>query len=470
MACRRPDIHETARRAAAFLALPAILGAFALHTELKESHPAQDAVLAESPAAVTLTYTTEVQLALSTVAVRSASTDQTQAGAGNLSYLSEDRRDVLVLPLSERLPSGSYVVAWTTAGPDGHALSGEFGFRVDVPTAEAEPGATADGDTAVAGGPVAGAESGGVTDEAQGVDAGLSLDFAAMATRFVFYLGIVGVLGAIAFKVLVLGQAAQAGIPAAVIEGASARTWRIAAVAVSLLLVSVPLRLWFQAKAFFPDDIAGNLTTVTAGTAWSTGWWLQGVSGVLAAAGIALSRPRTGAAAGWRVMALGAVLMPIVPLVSGHAWADDPRAVSIAATYVHVVAASAWVGGLCCLLLAGLPALRQAPSGLPVLVGALSRLAMVAVGLLVLSGTVKAWLHLGAISDLWTTPWGRALLIKDLWVGGVMALGLYNWRVVRPALAINPSPGRLSRSGRFELALGAMVILVTSYLVVQPLN
>ena len=115
----------------ALLALPAILGAGRLHTELKSSDPAKDTVLAAPPARITLTYTTDVQLARSSASVHPSAAGAPAVSAGKLGYLANDRRDVLVLPLPEPLSGGGYTVRWTTAGPDGHPLSGDFAFRVD---------------------------------------------------------------------------------------------------------------------------------------------------------------------------------------------------------------------------------------------------------------------------------------------------------------------------------------------------
>ena len=180
---------------------------------------------------------------------------------------------------------------------------------------------------------------------------------------------------------------------------------------------------------------------------------------------------------GWAVTTLGVLLLPVVPVLSGHGWADSPRVLSAAATYLHVVAAGGWVGGLLCLLFAGLPALRQHAGGgaadtpgLAGMVGGFSRVARFAVALLLVSGAVKVWIHIGAVSDLWTTAWGRSLLVKDLVVAGVLALGLYNWRVVRPALAARPRTGLLMKPAVIELILGAAAVAVTSFLVAQPLT
>lgn len=464
--------------ALALLALPAILGAGRLHTELKSSDPAKDTVLAEPPAAITLTYTTDVQLAPSSVEVRPAGAGLAPAASGALAYLADDRKDVLVLPLTGRLGNGTYTVAWTTAGPDGHPIRGTFDFTVESPE-EAQEQAEA----------VAAAEAGLATtavDEAdvtepqgdEGAAPGV-FDSSGWLHRVLLYAGIVALLGGIVFRLLVLGHCAREGESRQVIDRASRNAALIVAGGLGFLLATVPMRLWDQAETLFPDDAAGNLLTVATGTPWAVGWWLQ-VGAVLLAllgGGLVLRAGKGGHPAGWKVIAAGALLLPVVPVLSGHGWSDDPRVLSVAATYLHVVAAGGWMGGLACLLMAGLPALRkhgsESPPGAPGIagmVGAFSRVAQAAVALLLVTGAIKVWVHIGSPSDLWTTAWGRTLLIKDLLVVGVLALGLYNWRVVRPALADSPHPGRLQRSAMVELVLGTAVVVVTSFLVTQPLG
>ena len=459
------------------LALPAILGAGWLHTELKESDPAEDAVLTESPAVVTLTYTTDVQLTLSTVEVRPAIPDATPVPAGEPAYLADDRRDVIVLPLSEPLGGGSHTVSWTTAGPDGHKLSGDFGFRVDLPVEDAREEAPAT--VVAAGDSLTQAGDAGTEGNSQAGVAESKSRFAFGRTfdRFALYLAILALLGAVAFRLLVLGSFARAGGSREVIVAATHRALLVGGLGLGILLALLPIRLWHQAAVFFPDDPLGNLFTVVTGTPWAVGWWMQLVSVLLVAGGLIVAGKGGARPAGWKIAAFGALLAPLVPVLSGHGWADSPRAVSAAATYLHVVAAGGWVGGLLCLLYAGIPALRKHGSaeavtrpGLASMVGAFSRVAQIAVALLLVTGAVKVWIHIGSLSDLWTTAWGRSLLVKDLVVAGVLALGFYNWRFVRPALAESPRFGLVRRPAMVELLLGAAAVAVTSYLVAQPLS
>ena len=482
---RRPGRRAWTRPGLALLALPAIIGGRWLHTELKESDPAEDAVLTESPAAVTLTYTTDVQLPLSSVEVRPAAPDAAPVPAGSLAYLGDDRRDVIVLPLNEALGGGVYVVAWTTAGPDGHRISGDFAFRVEA--SAADPSATsagtgvADRDSVAAPGTAETPLPGG-PPAADGPRSGAPrtapvVDPFRTGMGFLFYTCIITILGAVAFRTLVLGPCARSGESQEVIASAASRTSVLIAMGLGLLLFLVPLRLWKQAETFFPDDVPGNLLTVATGTPWAAGWWLH-LAGVIPVAGGLLIRGRNGVrAGGWKIITLGALLLPAVPVLSGHGWADSPRAVSAAATYLHVAAAGGWMGGLACLLFAGLPALhRRGDAAMPNapgaagMVGAFSRVAQAAVALLLVTGALKVWTHIDAASDLWTTPWGRSLLVKDGIVAGILALGLYNWRVVRPRLARGSGGRLLTRSAALELLLGTAAVGATAFLVTRPLG
>ena len=475
----RPRLRSPSSLAAAvaLLALPAVVGAGRLHTELKSSEPAADAVVAESPARIVLTYTTDVQLALSSASVHPSAADSPAVPAGTLRYLADDRHDVLVLPLPQPPGAGGHIVKWATAGPDGHPISGDFGFRVGLPAgetlAEAAEGEVQPGDPLT---PPADAGAEG-QPQADAAEPGSRFAYSRAFDRFGLYVGILGVLGAVAFRFLVLGSFAGAGASQKVVGTATDRAQLIGGLGLGVLAVLLPLRLLYQAATFFPDDIFGNMFAVAAGTPWAAGWWLQFVSVVLVAGGLLFARKRGARPTGWKIVALGALLLPLTPVLSGHGWSDSPRGLSAAATYLHVMAAGGWMGGLVCLLFAGIPALRGQDSeaapgapGIAEMVGAFSRVAQVAVGVLLATGALKVWIHIGTLSELWTTPWGRSLLVKDLIVAGVLLLGLYHWRVVRPRLERGVGSEAFKRSAVAELLLGTAAVIVTAILVAQPLR
>lgn len=429
---------------------------------------------------------------------------QTPMGGGEVAHLADGRRDVLVLPLAQPLLDGAYQVAWTTGGPDGHAVSGAFGFGVAQEVADT-PSTTLDTLDRAADAPGAGGgavldtlDVGGTMGETLGdtLDAGdtsgesdtldasgrsaatgnsaIGAALAPAATGFVFYLGVVGLLGAVAFRLLVAGVLARQG-SREVYQAAVGRAWKIAALSAGAVLASAPFRLWFQVQAFFPDDPAPYVRGLLTGTPWGAGWMLHAGLGVLAGAAVALARKQGPRGGGWGVAGISALCLPLVPVLSGHAWSAEPRSLAAPALYLHVTAAGIWIGGLFCVLFAGVPAVKRhaedaEEGGLAPMVAAFSRVAVVAVVLLAASGGANAWVRLEALAELWTTVWGRALLVKLAVVAGVMAMGFYNWRVVRPALAESPRPGLLTLPAFVELALAAAALAATSWLVVQPLG
>ncbi|HEU0300986.1 MAG TPA: CopD family protein, partial [Longimicrobium sp.] len=102
------------------------------------------------------------------------------------------------------------------------------------------------------------------------------------------------------------------------------------------------------------------------------------------------------------------------------------------------------------------------------MVRAFSPMALAGAAAVGLTGVVNIVFQLNALSDLWGTGYGRVLLLKLALLGGVAALGWYNWRRVLPALGGEPGTQRLRRSARAELGLGAAVLLVTAILVALP--
>lgn len=112
----------------------------AAHERLVASDPEADAVLADTPETVTLTFSGELE-ADSGFEILDAT--GTVVGTGGLD-LDVAERNVLHGAVAITVP-GRYVVRWTITGLDGHALAGELAFSVGDPpdTAMRVPGAVA---------------------------------------------------------------------------------------------------------------------------------------------------------------------------------------------------------------------------------------------------------------------------------------------------------------------------------------
>ena len=126
-----------------------------------------------------------------------------------------------------------------------------------------------------------------------------------------------------------------------------------------------------------------------------------------------------------------------------------------------MLAAGAWIGGLA-VLVAALPAATRAlepgerTRALSAVVGRFSGLALISVALLLIGGIAQSLLELGAVNDLWDTPFGRAIAIKAALVVVLLGLGALNRRRTLPRLQRaadeGASPGAARRAAAAHAA------------------
>jgi putative copper export protein len=141
----------------------------------------------------------------------------------------------------------------------------------------------------------------------------------------------------------------------------------------------------------------------------------------------------------------------------------------------HLLAASLWIGTLFVLIAVGTavalssryPADRRGPA-VAALVHAFSPLALVMGGALALLGLSLVWRELPSLDALWTTPYGRTLMVKLAFVAMVFGFGARNFRHVKPQLGSESAAHGLRRSAGFELGLALVVLVVTAVLAGMP--
>ena len=441
-------IARNYRRWALVLALAAFPSRAHAHPVLVRSVPAKDATLTATPSTIRLTFSESVEWSLSTLTLEGpggASIALGKVGRG------ADSAQVIVAAIGTALPNGTYTVKWRAAGKDGHGTRGQFSFVVA---------------TAAKG---AGEHE---QDESAPFDSGSPLY---VAVRFVRYAGLLSLIGAAAFALGVLTRVRSEGRfdAAAFRRDASARARTVARWSASILLASSALRLAAQVVSLgeLPSLGRGAMyETVLLRTTWGHAWLLEVGATLVALWGLTRARP----ALGWRAAAFAAPVLALAAALSGHAVAVQDRPVlAITSDTLHVLSASGWVGSLLTLFVAGIPAAlalgrETAEPAVRALVESFSPTALAFAGLLALSGALTAWLHLGSLSALWGSTFGRTLMVKLALLGGVAGTGAYNWRRVRPALGRQGGAARLRTSAAVELAFATAVVAVTAVLVATP--
>ncbi len=319
------------------------------------------------------------------------------------------------------LGTGVYSVIWTTiSAVDGHLASGTFAFGVGV-SAVNLPATSA---TSAAPGPSP----------------------LTSASRWLLYAGLMGLVGAAVVGLVCFGVPRRPAWPWLFVVA-----WGVAVVGVVGIGAgearTAHLGLSHLFGSTFGHQIAVRVVPLLVGAA-------------VAAVALLVS-PRS-----WRRRVMVAVLG-----LAGLAamWGDVTDSHAAAARslsglkmveqWLHFVSAGVWIGGLVTLLI-GLIGLHSAGRGQAA--RRYSNLALAAVAVLVASGTLRAIDEIGSWNALFSSSFGRLILVKSALLLVLVGLGARNR--YRSVPEVEGSARPLLTLGRVELGLAAVVLVATAVL------
>lgn len=457
------------------------------HTHLRSSTPAAGTELAAVPNEVRLTFSEPITLSLTRIELLGPD------GAVVALLAPEQPADspqVVLARITGELRAGEYQVSWQTAGRDGHPVRGGFGFAIAANalgldddaggalaarSQERSTPASPSVSPFTSASPPTNASPGASAFDADGVGGfGVGSPLYALV-RLLAFIGVLGVVGVMSFRLLVLQRMVRVGRVSTrlLMESIGMTPARLGVGFAGLLALTLPLRLAAQGYALGGGGFDGaGLRAMLLGTMWGWGWIVQAVAVLVA--GLGFHWASRGRAGGWGVAGGGVLLLALTLGFAGHA-AGVPTGISLAilADAGHVLGAGGWLGSLLLMLGIGLPsALRLDEEvrgeAITELVRRFSMVALGCAGLVVVTGGIGAWLHLGGLAALLESEYGRALLLKLGVVGVVFATGAYNYRRLGPAAGSALGARRLRRTSTFELAVTIVVLAVTAFLVALP--
>jgi copper transport protein len=402
---------RTLAAAAALLAAAAAAAPAWGHARVVTTTPGESAVLASPPSRVTIRFDDTIRVLSGTVVIGNADKRSVVARKPR------SRGRVVTIPL-RKLHDGDYTVRWQVLSDDGHTVVGVFAFAVGAGRAS----------------PVAALSAGGGSPRARDV-----------VSRWFFFTGLLVAVGVALFLPLAWWPALRAA-------GAELHEGPLWGLAFAGFLLA-----FLGASSLIPHHSAG---ATRFGLAYEIGGIVAIVGATLSA--IALVDRRLGRGA----LVCALALLP-VPAVAGHALDPGqwPRPLNVAADILHVGAAALWIGGLLALAIALPRASRrlsteQRSRFTTALVPRLSAIALVSVAVIALTGLVRALSELSAFSQLWSTGYGRALLIKTGLLVALVAIGWLNRSRLVPRLPLSA----LRRNVAVELVLLAGIVVAVAFL------
>jgi copper transport protein len=433
---------------------PAVASA---HPRLTRSEPSAAQRIANAVSVLRLWFNEKPEMRLTSISLADSAGRSVAVGA-----VEREPGDAFGVRASVTMPlaPGQYTVAWRTAASDGHPVRGSFSFVV-LPAAAVVDTAVSGSTTGARARPV---DSMVVHREGRTVAGGLYT-----AVRALTFASLVLLVGAVAFRYGVLSRAeVDADLKSSILTRAA---WAGIAASAALGIAAI-LRLVQQqqllAGELGPAQSLG-MGEIVRSTRWGAAWSLQVGAAAMALGGFLVAqRSRIG----WPIAAVAASILPFTPALAGHAASTARMPIlAIVSDAAHVIAASGWMGGLFLLIVVAIPAVTASSQDshrwdtIATLVNGFSPTALAFAVLLALTGVVAAWLHVGSVSALWTSGYGRTLVLKLAVLLPLVATGAYNWRRVRPSLGTPDATSRLRRLAGVELAVGLLVICITAVLV-----
>jgi copper transport protein len=397
------------------------------HAALVSSTPAADSVVSEPPNQVVLTFTESVNPVRGKVKVI--------APDGSRADRDEPRAsgNQLIIPLKSVNTPGTYLVSYRVISADSHPIGSSFSYSV--------------GERSLNGPP---------TDGGASVQSNQSVLTALPIARYIGYIGLLLLVGAVLILALLWPQRLSREGPIKVIW------WGAGLVALGTVL-ELALEIPYVSGGGLGEIQSSDVREVLS-SQFGAAHLIR--LGVLAAA-LVLLRPIV-RGKGWGAdRVLLAVLGTIAVAtwsVSGHPSASPVPMVTVVADMVHVASMSVWLGGLVMLIAFLLP--RATAAELGAIVPVWSRWATYAVGALVLTGTAQALVEIGSLQALVTTTYGWLVVAKVALVAVVLVAAALSHRLVGAVAAKDEhSPGRLRRAMIIEAGVAAVVLGVTAVLV-----
>jgi copper transport protein len=402
--------------AAAYFLTVAVAPAASAHATLLFTSPAADSAVPVSPKAITLTFNQTVTLVGNPVTLTGPGGRRIALGPPRQNA----GRSVVTVPVTSGLARGVYTVTWQVISSDGDEVGGQFRFAVGP--APASLGSAPTAPPSVPG------------------------QWPTAFLRWVLLAGLAAALGGLAGRALAglyktqappMPRPAPWALPASLLGA-------VASAGLAVLILGAGSLAAGMEHFSVPRLLASGPGAITA---------VEFASFTVAAILLRMRRPA------WAVV-------PLLAVVAGEGLRAHPQEVVPAGgamlIWVHLLAAALWAGMLFYVVRAAI-AWRADPGAVRGLVGLYARAAAWLFAVVVATGVVAALVLVQPLSDLFTTGYGRVLLVKAGLVALAAALAVAGrlWLRRRPAPGAGPALATRVESGTLAGVLAVTALLST---------
>ncbi len=418
------------------------------HALLLRSNPQANAVLDTPPVQVELYFSEPLESKLSSIKVIDSNNLIVDVGDVRVDPSNTTRMTVSLRSLND----GVYTVTWKAVSAiDGHQTVGSFPFAVGNVNAN--------------------------TVNAIQQSTKASLPFSALVSKFLLLAALAVLIGQRLFIALVWNPALRSEQKDVTRPAVWAALYRIGLVGILLCIGLGILSLAGQTtgkELLFPWDLeTGRILTETRlGLIWLARL-------ALALAAVWLAAGKQSPVKNWVGFTVNLALLFTITLTS-HAATEAKPLLPILGDLIHLLGMTFWLGGLV-YLSTGIHQLQQLDEPLrtkltSLLTARFSINAIVFVSLIGLTGFYSASLRVGTWSAFLITLYGHVLLIKQIFVAGLLVIAAVNLFIISPRLSRArmqgvADPAVVARFGKIlivELTFAGLLLGSVSFLTYLP--
>lgn len=416
------------------------------HALLIRSIPAANAVLEKSPIQVELFFSEPLEAELSSITVYDLNNLIVDGGDVRVDLADPTRMTISLRSLKD----GVYTVTWKAVSTiDGHQSVGTFPFAVGSTNADA------------------------VSTIQQSTS--FRLPVSALLSKFLMLASLALLIGQRLFTALVWDPAVKDTQLARL--AVWSRLYRIALIgamlSVGIGILSQAGQLTGQEMTVPWDPGLGRILIETRlGTIWL-------VRLILVLAAVLLAQGQTSSLKDWLGFVVSLGLMMTVALTS-HAATEPRPLLPILDDWLHLIGMTFWLGGIVYLFIS-VRQLQQLdnPPRLELtsrLTSRFSVFAILFVALIGITGFYSAYLRVASWPALLNTLYGHVLLIKQIFVAGLLVIAALNFLIITPRLKRSslrdaPDTGLVARFASIlavDLTLGVLLLASVSFLTYIP--
>lgn len=363
------------------------------HAYLQSSTPVDQSAVDQAPKKVVLTFTEMIQNEYPSIIVRDSDGRRVEKGKA---FINPENDHVVEVGLQDGLPADVYSAEWRVVSADGHPVSGVISFKV------------------------------GKTNQSFAAnsqsEASATSSWPSTVVKVILYIGFSLVSGVLLFFLALYRDAVTPRL--------RKRLVRVLVAGIGQLIVGLLLFLPVQVHIYTGGnswDVAAMGTLVKSSEIGHL-WLIQiaGLLGLIVSLLFIFWKSSLEKIWLWLVPLSFFIVILFAKAMQGHAAGSPDKTIAIPMDFLHLVSASAWIGGIMVLFLL-LPKQPEAK----VAWNRFSPWAASFVGMIIVSGLLMSVMNLGSMAKLFTTEYGKVILLKIALFLVMGALGLVHYLYMR---------------------------------------